>query len=259
MLKNSWLNFEMSRTDTSGAKERQIKFIYKNLCIRKLAVNPRLSSQCVQDIRLTPGLLLNSWINDIESKYIVVSVTTDISSFNKNARDNAVLLKTDCLELVDHGAIAELDDKSDGDHFEFDAKRLLGSLVHQDVTYFEALENKQNLDILEAKASAKDGSINESLTADYADDKAENNDLFYAVITSNNDKVVIKVHTLIEANSSSVKKVMQGQRILVMSKGGAYYLYGYVPQPICINDDQRDGIRQELMNLNKDSSLSLMS
>ena len=259
MLKNSWLNFEMSRTDTSGAKERQIKFIYKNLCIRKLAVNPRLSSQCVQDIRLTPGLLLNSWINDIESKYIVVSVTTDISSFNKNARDNAVLLKTDCLELVDHGAIAELDDKSDGDHFEFDAKRLLGSLVHQDVTYFEALENKQNLDILEAKACAKDGSINESLTADYADDKAENNDLFYAVITSNNDKVVIKVHTLIEANSSSVKKVMQGQRILVMSKGGAYYLYGYVPQPICINDDQRDGIRQELMNLNKDSSLSLMT
>ena len=258
-LKNSWLSFEMSRTDTNGIRAQQVKNIYKNLCIRKLGANPKLVSQSVEDIRLTPGIVLNSYIDEINSKYIVADVTTDVTAFSSNAGENMVSLKTECLELVDHPAIALLDDKADGDHFEFDSKTEFGSLVHQELANLLSLDNKQSLDIVEAMACAKDGLINPDSPADYAEDKAENNDLFYAIITNNNDNVIIKVHTLIEANITSVMKIMQGQRILVMQKGGAYYLYGCVPQPVNIENDPREGINQEIMNLKKESSISLMT
>ena len=259
-LKNSWLDIEADRADTSGLKSSQIKLFYKNLCIRYLAINPKLSAQSVQDIRLEPGLILNSNIDDITSKYVVENLITDITTiFKDKSKENTVQIKNDCLELVDHPAFVELDDKSDGDYFEFDSKRELGCLVHQEVDSLESLDPKQSIDIIEAKACAKDGSINSTLYADYADDGAENNDLFYALIANNNADLLIKVHTLIEADCSNVKKVMQGQRILVLQKGGTYYLYGYVPQPIDVDKDKWDGINQEIMNLKNESSISLQN
>lgn len=258
-LKNNWLNFEADRTDTSGIKSSQIKFIYKNLCIRKLMANPKLTSQDVQDIRVQPGLHLNSNINELNSKYVVRNVITNLTTFFSNSKKNTLLLKIDCIELIDHPLYEELDDKAAGDYFEFDSKSELGSLVHQEIADLVSLDPKQTIDIIEAQACSEDGSIDISQTASYSKDTAKNNDLFYAVVTGNTFKNVIKVHTLIDSSSTTVTKIMQGQRILVLQKGGSYYLYGYVPEPLAVDDDKWEGISQDIVNFKNESSISLQN
>ena len=259
-LKNSWLNIEADRTDISGIKASQIKFIYKNLCIRSLAVNPKLSAHCVQDIRLEPGLILNSEIDDIKSRYLVENLITDITTlFKDKSKENTVQLKTDCLELADHPEFEELDDKADGDYFEFDSKKDLGCLVHQDLVNLEVLDSKQDVDILEAKACDKDGLVHNNEPAVYVDDKGKDNDLFYALLTGKNSNTVIEVHSLIDADSSTVKSITQGQRIMVLAKGGAYYLYGYVPHHLSVNDDKAEAYSKDIFNLGANSSISLKS
>ncbi len=259
-LKNSWLDLEADRTDTSGIKSSQLKLFYKNLCIRNLAVNPKLSAQSVQDIRLEPGLILNSDIDSITSKYVVENLITDITTvFKDKSKENTVQIKNDCLELVDHPAFVELDDKSDGDYFEFDSKTELGCLVHQEVDSLESLDPKQSIDIIEAQACSENGSVDITQAASFVKDTAKNNDLFYAFISGNNSKIIIQVHTLIDADTTTAKKIMQGQRIMVLQKGGTYYLYGYVPEPLAVDDDKWEGISQDIVNFRNESSISIQN
>ena len=228
-LKSSWINIEGDRTDTSGTKASHIKNIYKNLCIRKLAVNPRLTSQHVQDLRVQPGLILNTKIHELTSRYVVRNVISNLTTeYSGNSKNNVILLKAECLELAQEIKFDFITDKDSGDYFEFDPKNELGCLANQSLNAIAAsvkkskstildidgddtistLDPKQNINLLEAKACAKDGSINSSKYADYADDSGENNDLFYAVLI-NNDNSLIKVHSLIDGDSGKANKIMR--------------------------------------------------
>ncbi len=254
-LRNNLIN--ISSGDAIFSEQEHIQEYYKNICIRKLAVNATLSLNDIQDIRVVPGLKIKSYSDDNKNEFLVKNVITDISC-NKV---NILLQKVKCIELNELNYIKNnfTSLKDQDDYFDFDPKHKFGCLVPQKIVNFEDKENISNFKIIKAIACDKDGNVQK--TDCYADNVTgiNNTDLFYAYTQDNYKKKIIQVRSLVERNAMNVSKIYQGQEIFVLDNNGVYYLYGFIPKYFETCDLKLSHIEHELFNLNNKVSASTSS
>ncbi len=257
-LKDNWINFTYNRSNNAEDKSKHTKNIFKNLCLYNLHHNPIISVHDSQDIRLKPGLVL---AKKSEFNYLINNVITDLNfNLKYHNNTNAIKIKVSGVEITDHPHISKINDYDLNQSFDFGSKCEIGCLIPDN--YFESLikNSVSNVEIIEAIVCSKDGNINVNSYAEDFSDNTRNNALFYATtdyIGEDEINNVITVYSMTNYETSFIKKVKQGQRILVIKKNGYYFLNGFIQSPVELQCDESEKDSLKIYQLDDESLLSL--